>query len=132
MLPGAIASAAPMAPRVPASESATFDVRKRRAEFPALRERIHGHPLVYLDNASTTQKPRVVLEALRHHYAHDNANVRRGVHTLGERATQAYEGARARVQRFLNASAASEIVFTRGTTEALNLVAASYGRTRLR
>jgi cysteine desulfurase/selenocysteine lyase len=119
-----------MAPHAP--ERVPFDVRKRRADFPALRERVHGRPLVYLDNASTTQKPRVVLDAIRQHYAHANANVRRGVHTLGERATQAYEGARARVQRFVNASAASEIVFTRGTTEGLNLVAASYGRARLR
>src|SRR5437868_5818363 len=118
MLPGATAAAAPMAPRSPA-ERVAFDVRKRRADFPALRERVHGRPLVYLDNASTTHKPRVVLDAIRGHYAHANANVRRGIHTLGERATHAYEGARARVQRFVNASAASEIIFTRGTTEAL-------------
>jgi cysteine desulfurase/selenocysteine lyase len=99
-----------------------------RADFPALRQRVSGRPLVYLDNAATTQKPRVVLAALRRHYVRDNANVRRGVHTLGARATAAYDNARATVARFLGAADAREIVFTRGTTEALNLVAASFGR----
>jgi cysteine desulfurase/selenocysteine lyase len=108
-----------------------FDVAARRADFPALRQRIDGRPLVYLDNAATTQKPRAVLAAMRRHDLRDNANVRRGVHTLAERATVAYEGARERVRRFLGAADPGEIVFTRGTTEAINLVAASYGRTRL-
>ncbi len=120
-------------PRDDAADAAplAFDVATVRADFPALRQRVHGKPLVYLDNGATTQKPRTVLAALRRHYVHDNGNVRRGVHTLGERATAAYEGARATVRRFLNAAAATEIVFTRGTTEALNLVAASHGRTQV-
>jgi cysteine desulfurase/selenocysteine lyase len=99
-----------------------------RGDFPALRQRVSGRPLVYLDNAATTQKPRAVLAALRRHYVRDNANVRRGVHTLGARATAAYENARTAVARFLGAADAREIVFTRGATEALNLVAASFGR----
>ncbi|MBW5447770.1 SufS family cysteine desulfurase [Cohnella sp. CFH 77786] len=103
-----------------------------KAEFPILHQDINGHPLVYLDNAATTQKPRVVLEAIRKYYEWDNANVHRGVHTLGSRATDAYEGAREKVARFLNAASAREIVFTRGTTTALNLVAAGYARTVLR
>jgi cysteine desulfurase/selenocysteine lyase len=108
-----------------------FAVEEVRGDFPALRQRVHGRPLVYLDNAATTQKPRVVLAALRRHYVRDNANVRRGVHTLGERATAAYEGAREAVRRFVNAARRDEIVFTRGTTEAINLVAASFGRTHV-
>lgn len=99
-----------------------------RSDFPALGQRVSGRPLVYLDNAATTQKPEIVLAALRRHYVRDNANVRRGVHTLGARATAAYEGARATVARFLGAADPREIVFTRGTTEALNLVAGSFGR----
>jgi len=120
-------------PRSGAAEAASprFDVATARADFPALRQRVHGRPLVYLDNGATTQKPRAVLAALRRHYVRDNGNVRRGVHTLGERATAAYEGARETVRCFLNAAAASEIVFTRGTTEAINLVAASHGRAQL-
>ena len=105
-----------------------FDAVAVRGDFPALRQRIAGRPLVYLDNAATTQKPQVVLAALRRHYVRDNANVRRGVHTLGARATAAYEHARTTVARFLGAADAREIVFTRGTTEALNLVAASFAR----
>ncbi len=106
-----------------------FDVEAVRTDFPALGQRVHGRPLVYLDSAATTQKPRAVLAALRRHYVRDNANVRRGVHALGARATAAYEGARATVARFVGAAAPEEIVFTRGTTEALNLVAQSCGRT---
>jgi cysteine desulfurase/selenocysteine lyase len=109
-----------------------FDVLAVRDDFPALRQRVRRRPLVYLDNAATTQKPRAVLTALRRHYVYANANVRRGIHTLGERATAAYEGARETVRGFLHAGDAGEIVFTRGTTEAINLVAASYGRTQLR
>jgi cysteine desulfurase/selenocysteine lyase len=116
------------APTVPSR----FDVDEVRADFPALGQRIHGRPLVYLDNAATTHKPRAVLAALRRHYVRDNANVRRGVHALGERATAAYEGARATVGAFVNAARVDEIVFTRGTTEAVNLVAASFGRTHVR
>lgn len=103
-----------------------------KAEFPILNQEINGHPLVYLDNAATSQKPRVVIEALRKYYEWDNANVHRGVHTLGSRATDAYEGAREKVARFLNAASTREIVFTRGTTASLNLVASGYARTMLR
>ena len=102
-----------------------------KEEFPILHQRVNSHPLVYLDNAATSQKPRAVLEALRHYYEHDNANVHRGVHTLGSRATEAYEGARERVARFLNAEP-HEIIFTRGTTSAINLVAHGYARKHLR
>ena len=123
--------ASPIAPVRGLPSPSGFDVATVRADFPALRQRVHGRPLIYLDNAATTQKPRAVLAALRRHYVRDNANVRRGVHTLGERATAAYEGARETVRRFVNAAHAHEIVFTRGTTEALNLVAASHGRTHV-
>ena len=101
-------------------------------EFPILHQEINGHPLVYLDNAATTQKPRAVLEAVRKYYEWDNANVHRGVHTLGSRATDAYEGAREKVARFLNAASTREIVFTRGTTASLNLIASGYARQTLR
>ena len=110
----------------------TFDVLRRRADFPILSESVNGHPLVYLDNAATTQKPRSVIDALSRYYAHDNANVHRGVHTLSQRATDAYETARTNVARFINARATEEIVFTRGTTDAINLVAQSFGRPMLR
>ena len=108
-----------------------FDVYAVRADFPILKQQIHGEPLVYLDNGSSSQKPRAVLDALVHYYENNNANVHRGVHTLSERATDAYEGARERTARYLNAADASEIVFTRGTTESINLVAQAWGRTRL-
>jgi cysteine desulfurase / selenocysteine lyase len=103
-----------------------------KAEFPILQQDINGHPLVYLDNAATTQKPRSVIEAVKRYYEWDNANVHRGVHTLGSRATDAYEGAREKVARFLNAPASRQIIFTRGTTTALNIVAAGYARQTLR
>ncbi|KKO53706.1 cysteine desulfurase [Paenibacillus sp. DMB20] len=99
-----------------------------REQFPILDQEINGHPLVYLDNAATAQKPRAVIEALKHYYEWENANVHRGVHTLGSRATDAYEGARQKVARFINAKSTEEIIFTRGTTTALNLVASSYAR----
>lgn len=105
-----------------------LDVERIRRDFPALAQQIHGRPLVYLDNAATTQKPRVVIDTLRHYYECDNANVHRGIHELSARATDRYEQARDRVRRFVNAADAREIVFTRGTTEAINLVAATYGR----
>lgn len=98
-----------------------------REQFPILNQNINGHPLVYLDSAATSQKPRQVIEAIKAYYEHDNSNVHRGVHTLGSRATDAYEGAREKVARFINARSTKEIVFTRGTTTALNLVASSYG-----
>ena len=105
-----------------------FDVDKVRADFPILNRQVHGHPLVYLDNAATTQKPQVVLDAMSRYYTRSNANVHRGVHLLSESATEAYEGARNTVQGFLNAADSSEIIFVRGTTEAINLVAQTYGR----
>ena len=98
-----------------------------RNDFPILRERVHGQPLIYFDNAATTQKPRAVLDALRHYYEHDNANVHRGLHELSSRATEAYESSRARVASYLGAASPDEIVFTRGTTESINLVAQSWG-----
>jgi cysteine desulfurase / selenocysteine lyase len=108
-----------------------FDVRKVRADFPILSREIHGRPLVYLDNAATTQKPQAVIDAMSHYYASDNANIHRGVHLLSESATEAYEAARRTVQHFLNAEDSSEIIFVRGTTEAINLVAQTYGRVQV-
>jgi cysteine desulfurase/selenocysteine lyase len=105
----------------------SFDPALLRAEFPALQQQVHGHPLVYLDNAATTQKPTPVLEALQQYYAADNANVHRGIHELSRRATDAYEGARAAVADWIGAARPEELVWTRGTTEALNLVANSWG-----
>lgn len=99
-----------------------------KSYFPILNQEINGHPLVYLDSAATSQKPVQVIEALKHYYEFDNSNVHRGVHTLGNRATEKYEGAREKVQKFINASSTEEIIFLRGTTTALNLVAQSYGR----
>jgi cysteine desulfurase/selenocysteine lyase len=111
---------------------ARFDVERIRADFPILKQKIHGKPLVYLDNAASTQKPRAVLDALARYYETANANVHRGVHLLSERATKEYEDARVKVQRFLNAREAREIIFVRGTTEAINLVAQSFGRKHVR
>ncbi len=105
-----------------------FDVDRVRCDFPILARPVRGKPLVYLDSAATTQKPRVVVEAMARYFDQENANVHRGVHFLSERATEAYEGARERVRKFLNAREASEIVFVRGTTEAINLVAFTFGR----
>jgi cysteine desulfurase/selenocysteine lyase len=104
-----------------------FDVAAIRADFPALAQTVHGRPLVYFDNAATTQKPRQVIDAIAGYYAHDNANVHRGVHALSERATEAYEGARQKVRAFVNANSVSEIVFTRNATESINLVARAWG-----
>jgi cysteine desulfurase/selenocysteine lyase len=114
-----------------ASSSRTFDVEAVRRDFPILGETVRGRPLVYLDNAATTQKPRQVVDRLARFYGSENANVHRGVHLLSERATDAYEQARRTVARFLGASESSEIVFVRGTTEAINLVAQTYGRTHV-
>ena len=107
--------------------STPYDAEGYRADFPILSQRIGDKPLVYLDNAASTQKPGAVIAAVSRYYEHDNANVHRGVHTLSERATLAYEGARAKVAGFVGARDSSELVFVRGTTEALNLVAASFG-----
>ncbi len=114
------------------SVTPALDVATLRAQFPALHQLVHGKPLAYLDNAATTQKPQVVINALRHYYEHDNANVHRGVHALSERATAAYEAARRTVQGFLNARSQREIVFTRNATEGINLVARAWGDWQLR
>jgi cysteine desulfurase/selenocysteine lyase len=111
-----------------AGSQAGFDVERVRDDFPILRERVHGQPLVYLDNAATSQKPDAVIEAIAHYYRHDNANIHRGVHLLSQRATEAYERTRTRVQSLLHAAEAREIVFVRGATEGINLVAHAYGR----
>ena len=108
-----------------------FDVDKVRSDFPILRRRVRGRALVYLDNAATSQKPQVVIDAIRRYYERDNANIHRGVHFLSEHATEEYEAARKNVQSFLNAADASEIIFVRGATEAINLVAQTYGRTNV-
>ena len=108
--------------------STRFDVDEVRRDFPILREKVRGKPLIYLDNAATSQKPQVVIETLQKYYSLENANIHRGIHFLSERATQAYEDARAKVRRFLNAAESREIIFVRGTTEGINLVAQSYGR----
>jgi cysteine desulfurase/selenocysteine lyase len=105
-----------------------LDVRRLREDFPILREEVHGKPLVYLDNAATAQKPLAVLNALQDYYEHDNANVHRAVHVLSERATAAYEAARDKLHHFLHANCRREIVFTKGCTEGINLVAQTYGR----
>ena len=108
-----------------------LDIQKIRTQFPALHQTVHGKPLVYLDNAATTQKPQVVLDALAHYYQHDNANVHRGVHKLAERATTALEATRRSVQQFIHAAAPSEVIFTAGTTAGINLVAATYGQAQV-
>ena len=107
-------------------------VQRWREDFPILQTSLYGKPLVYLDNAATTQKPLSVIEAESHYYRSDNANVHRGIHALSQRATDAFEAARAKVQRLINATSAGEIIFVRGTTEAINLVAQSYGRSRFK
>ena len=106
----------------------TFDVAGVREDFPILKTMVHGKPLVYLDNAATSQKPQAVLDTLNRYYTEENSNVHRGIHYLSEQATQDYEEARSKIRRFLNASDEKEIVFVRGTTEGINLVAQSYGR----
>ena len=121
--PGDLLAAAP-ARKAPAA----FDVERVRADFPILRQTVFGKPLVYLDNAATAQKPRAVIDTLTRFYEVDNANIHRGLHQLSERSTAAYEETRAKVRRFLNAAEDREIVFVRGTTEAINLAASSYAR----
>ncbi|MCC5801946.1 cysteine desulfurase [Rossellomorea vietnamensis] len=108
-----------------------MDVKEIRKQFPILDQEVNGHPLVYLDSAATSQKPVSVIEAVNDYYRGYNSNVHRGVHTLGTRATDGYEGAREKVRNFINASSTQEVIFTRGTTTAINTVAASYGRANL-
>src|SRR5580765_4061272 len=105
-----------------------FDVSKIREDFPILHQQVHGHPLVYLDNAATTQKPRGVIDRLVRYYETENSNIHRGVYALSQRATTAYEEAREKVAKFLNAPHSREVIFTRGTTEGINLVASTFGR----
>ncbi|MES2824323.1 MAG: cysteine desulfurase [Pseudomonadota bacterium] len=112
--------------------SETFDVEKIRADFPILHQEVNGQPLVYLDNAATTQKPNAVIDAISDYYRTDNSNVHRGAHTLADRATVKFEAARTKMARFLNAPEAKQIIWTRGTTESINLVAASWGRANLK
>ncbi len=108
-----------------------FDVHAVRKDFPILQQRVNGKPLVWLDNAATTQKPRAVIERISKFYAEENSNVHRGAHELAARATDAYEAAREKIRRFLGASTVEEIIFTRGTTESINLVAQTYGKQNL-
>jgi len=108
-----------------------FDAERVRADFPILNQEVNGHPLVYLDNAATTQKPRAVIQALVDYYEQDNSNVHRGAHALADRATQKFEAARAKVAAFVNAPEARQVIWTRGTTESINLVASSWGRANL-
>ena len=110
------------------TQTQMFDVAARRAEFPARHQEIHGKPLVYLDNAATTQKPQVVIDAVRRYYEHNNSNIHRGVHELSQRATKHYEDARESMRTFIGAASTKECIFVRGTTEAINLVAQSYVR----
>ena len=119
-------------PRMTVPATVAFDAARLRADFPILHQEVHGRPLVYLDNAATTQKPRQVIDVIDNYYAADNANIHRGVHTLSQRATDAYEGAREKVRAFINAADTREVVFVRGATEGINLVAQSYGRPRFK
>jgi cysteine desulfurase / selenocysteine lyase len=114
-----------------ARRSSDFDVAAIRRDFPVLHQNVNGKPLVYLDNAASSQRPKAVIDAISRYYEHDHANVHRGVHTLSQRATDAYEGARETVRRFINAHSCKEVIFTRGTTEAVNLVAQSFVRPHL-
>ena len=127
-----ILSAEGVAVPPPRRPAAPLDVARIREDFPILRQRIRGKPLVYLDNAATSQKPQVVIDAVTRFYTAENANIHRGVHYLSERATVAYDEAREKVARFLNARTSREVIFTRGTTDGINLVAQTYGRTHLK
>lgn len=119
---------------VPTSEDKpeAFDAERVRRDFPILQQQVNGQPLVYLDNAATTQKPECVIEAISDYYRHDNSNVHRGAHTLADRATAAFEGARRKVADFIHAASPEQVIWTRGTTEAINLVASSWGHSELR
>ena len=112
--------------------SGSFDVMRVREDFPILKLKVHGKPLVYLDNGATSQKPQAVIDALNRYYSAENSNIHRGVHYLSEQATTAYEAARGKIRQFINARSDKEIIFVRGTTEAINLVAQCYGRSFLK
>ena len=116
----------------PAVKNDSYDVARVRADFPILSREVYGKPLVYLDNAASAQKPRAVLDRMTRAYEQEYANVHRGLHFLANAATEGYEGARETVRSFLNAKSAAEIVFTRNATEAINLVAYSFGLARIR
>ena len=107
------------------------DLNKIRADFPILQETVHGKPLIYLDNAATSQKPQAVIDALSNYYQHSNANIHRGAHYLAAKATGEYEATRETIRQFLNAKSEREIIFTRGVTESINLVANAWGRQNL-
>ncbi|UTW04926.1 cysteine desulfurase [Amphritea atlantica] len=124
-----LTTASPPGPR---DNNSRFDVNDLRSQFPILERRIQGHPLAYLDNAATSQKPRAVIDCIQRYYLHTNANVHRGVYQLSEEATRAYETSRDKVQQFINARERAEIIFVKGTTEAINLVAHSYAKPLLR
>jgi cysteine desulfurase / selenocysteine lyase len=109
----------------------SLDIQKIRDQFPVLHQKVNGHPLVYFDNAATTQKPKSVIDALVHYYTHDNANIHRGIHTLAERATKAFEATREAAKSFINAPSSEEIIFTKGVTDGINLVAYSFAKTFL-
>ena len=111
--------------------SGVFDVERIRADFPILEQKVHGKPLVYLDNAATSQKPRAVIDAISRYYEGTNANIHRAVHHLSEQATEEYEAARVTAQKFINAESPTEIIFVRGTTEGINLVAQTFGRANI-
>ncbi|MSQ97029.1 MAG: SufS family cysteine desulfurase [Gemmataceae bacterium] len=113
---------------LPKMKPASFDVERIRGDFPILHQQVHGKPLVYLDNAASAQKPRAVIDAIKHYYENDHANIHRGVHALSERATALYDEARIKVQKFIGAPCLRELIFTRGATEAINLVAQTFGR----
>src|SRR6202040_3326727 len=114
-------------PQLP-DEHEIFDVNAVRADFPILKETVNGKPLIWFDNAATTQKPQVVIDRLSYFYSHENSNIHRAAHELAARATDAYEAAREKVRRFLNVPSTREILFVRGATEGINLVAQSWGR----
>jgi cysteine desulfurase / selenocysteine lyase len=125
------ASASTKAPDHVLAATSAYDLEKIRADFPILRQKVRGKPLVYLDNAATSQKPQVVINAITRYYERDNANIHRGVHFLSEHATEEHDDARATVQNFINAADSKEIIFVRGATEAINLVAQTYGRAHI-
>src|SRR5688572_32800165 len=114
------------------SPASGIEWARLRNDFPILDQEVNGHPLVYFDSAASSQKPRQVIDALVHYYEHDNANVHRGIHELSNRATHAFEAARARAARFINARSADEIIWTRGTSEGINLVANTWGLKNLK
>ena len=113
------------------SVAPVLDVHRVRRDFPTLHRQVHGRPLVYLDNAATAQKPQVVIDRLNRYYTTENSNVHRGVHTLSQEATDAYEGAREQIRAYINASSSREVIYTKGTTDSINLVASTFGRTQL-